>query len=73
MRVAAMLVMHQLTSHGIDPAFVEIFWILAGSIGAVMLISVVWRLLRMALFFISWVIVVAFAVVVFGHLVLKFM
>ena len=73
MRVVAMLVMHQLTSHGIDPAFVELFWILAGSIGAVFLISVVWRVLRLALFFLAWAVVVAFALVVFGHLALEFL
>ena len=41
MRVVTMLLMQQLTSHGIDPAFLEVFWLVAGSIGAVVLISVV--------------------------------
>lgn len=73
MRAAAMLVMHQLTTHGFDPALVEVFWILAGSVGAVMIISIVWRILRMALYFLSWAILFAFALVVFGHLALKFL
>lgn len=73
MRVVAMLVTHQLTSHGIDPNFVEVFWILAGSIGAVMIFSLVGRILYMALYFVTWAILFAFAIVVVGHLALAFM
>ena len=71
MRVVAMLVMHQLSSHGIDPAFLEVFWLVAGSIGAVVLISVTWKVLRLALYLLSWVIIVLFGLVVFGHLALE--
>ncbi|MDH3659005.1 MAG: hypothetical protein OEU92_03070 [Alphaproteobacteria bacterium] len=71
MRAVGMLVMHQLTSHGIDPAFLDLFWILAGSIGAVVLFSVAWRVLRLALFVLSWVVIVLFGLVVFGHLTLE--
>ena len=71
MRAVAMLVMHQLTSHGVDPAFVELFWLVAGSIGAVVLITVFWRVLRLLLYLLSWVIVVLFGLVVFGHLALE--
>lgn len=71
MRAVAMLVMHQLTSHGIDPAFIDVFWLVAGSIGAVVLISVTWKVLRLALYLMSWVIIVLFGLVVFGHLALE--
>ncbi|MGI9504802.1 MAG: hypothetical protein ACR2RE_17295 [Geminicoccaceae bacterium] len=71
MRVVVMLVMNQLSSHGVDPAFVELFWLIAGSIGAAFLITVAWRVLRFALFLISWVVLVLFGLVVFGHLALN--
>jgi len=72
MRAVAMLVMHQLSSHGVDPAFVELFWLVAGSIGAAFLITIAWRVLRLALHLISWVVIVLFGLVVFGHLALNF-
>ncbi len=71
MRVVVMLVMNQLSSHGVDPAFVELFWLIAGSIGAAFLITIAWRVLRFALFLISWVVLVLFGLVVFGHLALN--
>lgn len=71
MRAVAMLVMHQLSSHGIDPAIVDVFWMLAGSIGAVMLISVAWRVLRLALFFIAWGIVVFLGLLIVAHLAVE--
>jgi hypothetical protein len=71
MRVFVMLVMHQLSSQGIDPAFVELFWLVAGSIGAAFLITITWRVLRLALYLLSWVVIVLFGLVVFGHLALE--
>lgn len=71
MRAVAMLVVHQLTSHGVDPAFLDLFWMLAGSIGAVMVISVVWRVFRLALFFVAWGIVVFLGLLIFGQLALE--
>ncbi len=71
MRAVAMLVMHQLTSHGVDPVLVELFWLVAGSIGAVFLFMIAWKVLRMALYLFSWVIIVLFGLVVFGHLALE--
>ena len=71
MRIVVMLVMNQLSSHGVDPAFVGLFWLIAGSIGAAFLITVAWRVLRFALYLISWVVLVLFGLVVFGHLALN--
>ena len=68
MRVVAMLVMHQLTPHGVDPAFIELFWLVAGSIGAAFLITIAWRVLRLLLYLLSWVVIVLFGLVVFSHL-----
>lgn len=71
MRAVAMLVMSQLSSHGVDPAFIELFWLVAGSIGAVVLITGLWRVLRLALVLLSWVVLVLFGLVAFGHLALN--
>lgn len=71
MRAVAMLVVHQLTSHGVDPALLDLFWMLAGSIGAVVVISVVWRVLRLALFLVAWGIVVLLGLLIFGQLALE--
>lgn len=71
MRVVAMLVMHQLTSHGVDGAFVDMAWIVAGSMGAAFMISIAWRTLRLMLYLVSWLIIALFGLVVFGHLALE--
>ena len=71
MRLLAMLMTHLLTSDDIDPAIFQLFWIVAGSIGAAFLITIAWKVLRMALYLLSWVIIVLFGLVVFFHLALE--
>jgi hypothetical protein len=71
MRVVAMLVMHQLAARGVDPALFEVFWMVAGSMGAVMLFALAWRVLRLALYVVVWGVVVALALVAFGHLAME--
>jgi hypothetical protein len=73
MRAVVMLVIHQLSSHGVDPALVDLFWMLAGAIGAVMMISVAWRVIRLALFLISWAIIILFGLGVMGHVAIEYM
>ena len=71
MRIFVMLVLNQLSSGSIDPAFVDLFWFIAGSIGAAFIITVTWKVLRLALYLLSWVVIVLFGLVVFIHLALE--